>query len=92
MYHHERVDGNGYYGLVSEDIPLEAKIIAIADAYSALCSDRPWRKRKNHEDAIAVITSEAGTQFDPKLVDCFLRIDRNALTETTERAHAPVAK
>jgi putative nucleotidyltransferase with HDIG domain len=87
MYHHERVDGNGYYGLVSEDIPLEAKIIAIADSYSALCSDRAWRKRKSHEDAIAVITSESGAQFDPKLIKCFLRIDPAALLETTERAH-----
>jgi putative nucleotidyltransferase with HDIG domain len=92
MYHHERVDGNGYYGLLSEDIPLEAKIIAIADAYSALCSDRAWRKRRSHDEAVAVIKAETGSQFDPKLVECFFRIDRNALLETTERAHAPATK
>ncbi|MDR1351757.1 MAG: HD domain-containing protein [Treponema sp.] len=89
MYHHERVDGNGYYGLLSEDIPLESKIIAIADSYSALCSDRAWRKRKSHEESIAVITAEAGGQFDPRLVECFLRIDRAALIKATERARVP---
>jgi HD-GYP domain-containing protein (c-di-GMP phosphodiesterase class II) len=89
MYHHERVDGNGYYRLLSEDIPLESKIIAIADSYSALCSDRAWRKRKSHEESIAIITAAAGTQFDPKLVECFLRIDRAALIEATKRARVP---
>jgi HD-GYP domain-containing protein (c-di-GMP phosphodiesterase class II) len=89
MYHHERVDGNGYYGLLSEDIPLESKIIAIADSYSAMCSDRAWRKRKSHEESVAIITAAAGTQFDPKLVECFLRIDRVTLTEATERARVP---
>jgi HD-GYP domain-containing protein (c-di-GMP phosphodiesterase class II) len=79
LYHHERVDGNGYCGLVSQDIPIEAKIIAIADAYSALCSDRSYRARISHEDAISIISREAGKQFDRKLVDCFLRIDKNAL-------------
>ncbi|MDR1948390.1 MAG: HD domain-containing protein [Spirochaetaceae bacterium] len=78
-YHHERVDGNGYYGLVSEMIPLESKIIAIADTYAALCSDRAYRSRVSHEEAIEVITREAGKHFDRKLVECFRRIDRNAL-------------
>jgi HD-GYP domain-containing protein (c-di-GMP phosphodiesterase class II) len=87
MYHHERVDGNGYYRLVSEDIPLESKIIAVADVYSALCSDRAWRPRKNHEEAVRVLKEGAGTQFDSKLVACFLRIDPKALEEATARAH-----
>jgi HD-GYP domain-containing protein (c-di-GMP phosphodiesterase class II) len=79
QYHHERVDGNGYYGLVSEDIPLESKIIAIADAYSALCNDRAYRPRLSHEEAIGLISREAGKHFDRRLTECFLRIDREAL-------------
>jgi HD-GYP domain-containing protein (c-di-GMP phosphodiesterase class II) len=81
QYHHERVDGNGYYGLVSEMIPLESKIIAIADTYAALCSDRVYRPRVSHEDAIALIIREAGKHFDRKLVECFLQIDRNTLEQ-----------
>jgi HD-GYP domain-containing protein (c-di-GMP phosphodiesterase class II) len=78
-YHHERVDGNGYYGLVSEDIPLESKIIAIADAYSALCNDRAYRPRLSHEEAIGLISREAGKHFDRRLTEHFLRIDKEAL-------------
>jgi HD-GYP domain-containing protein (c-di-GMP phosphodiesterase class II) len=78
-YHHERVDGNGYYGLVSEAIPLESKIIAIADAYSALCNDRAYRPRLSHEEAIGLIHREAGKHFDRRLTECFLQIDREAL-------------
>jgi HD-GYP domain-containing protein (c-di-GMP phosphodiesterase class II) len=81
MYHHERVDGNGYYGLVSENIPLESKILAIADTYSALRSDRSYRKRVSHDDAIEIIILEMGRHFDRKLVECFLKIDRAALEQ-----------
>jgi HD-GYP domain-containing protein (c-di-GMP phosphodiesterase class II) len=83
LYHHERVDGNGYFGLVAEDIPLEAKIIALADSYSALCSDRAYRPRLSHPEAIALISREAGKQFDRKLVECFLRLDSQALEALT---------
>jgi HD-GYP domain-containing protein (c-di-GMP phosphodiesterase class II) len=78
-YHHERVDGNGYYGRMSEEIPLESKIIAIADAYSALSNDRSYRPRLSHDEAVAVIGKEAGKQFDPVLVERFLQIDRKVL-------------
>jgi HD-GYP domain-containing protein (c-di-GMP phosphodiesterase class II) len=78
-YHHERVDGNGYYGRLSEEIPLESKIIAIADVYSALCNDRSYRSRRSHDEAMAIISKEAGKQLDPVLVEHFLRIDRKVL-------------
>jgi HD-GYP domain-containing protein (c-di-GMP phosphodiesterase class II) len=78
-YHHERVDGNGYYGTASEDIPLESKIIALADTYSALCSDRAYRPRLGHEEAAGIIRREAGKHFDRGLTECFLRIDRETL-------------
>jgi HD-GYP domain-containing protein (c-di-GMP phosphodiesterase class II) len=79
QYHHERVDGNGYYGLLSEEIPLESKIISIADVYSALCNDRSYRPRLSQNEAMAIITKEAGKQFDPVLVERFLQIDRKVL-------------
>jgi HD-GYP domain-containing protein (c-di-GMP phosphodiesterase class II) len=79
LYHHERVDGNGYYRLLSEHIPLESKIIAIADCYAALCSDRVYRPRLSHYEAAALIHQEVGKQFDRKLVECFFRIDTDAL-------------
>lgn len=70
---HERYDGSGYpYGLRGEDIPLEARVIAIADFYDAITTDRPYRKGLSHEDAIEEIRSRSGTDFDPKIVEVFL--------------------
>jgi HD-GYP domain-containing protein (c-di-GMP phosphodiesterase class II) len=80
-FHHERVDGNGYYGIASENIPLESKIISIADSYSALCSDRPYRPKMSHEEAAEIIRRSAGKQFDRQLVDCFVQIDKDVLEE-----------
>ena len=72
-HHHERYDGKGYPdGLAGEDIPLGARIMAVADAYDALTSDRPYRHRLSMEEAIQVLKQEAGRQFDPKLVLAFV--------------------
>jgi PAS domain S-box-containing protein len=72
-YHHERWDGKGYpSGLRGKDIPLSARIVALADVYDALTSDRPYRKAMGHEEARAIIVEGRGTQFDPDLVDAFL--------------------
>jgi HD-GYP domain-containing protein (c-di-GMP phosphodiesterase class II) len=69
LYHHERYDGSGYpYGLKGKDIPLGARIIAVADAFSALINNRPYRKGASFEDAIEVILRCSGTQFDPNVV------------------------
>ncbi len=74
-YHHERWDGSGYpTGLAGNSIPIGARIIALADVYQALISDRPYRKRMCHEDALKVIRDGAGKQFDPMIVDKFLKI------------------
>jgi uncharacterized domain HDIG len=79
-HHHERYSGNGYpYGIKGNDIPLEARIISIADTYDAMTSDRPYRKGLSHEDAIAEIKRFSGIQFDPKIVDCFVLINRCVL-------------
>jgi diguanylate cyclase len=73
LAHHERWDGNGYpNGLKGEETPVEARIIAIADAYDAMTSKRVYRKRLNKEEAIEELKRCSGTQFDPKIVDVFL--------------------
>jgi len=75
LYHHERYDGEGYpLGLKGEEIPLSARIVAIADVYQALISDRPYRKAYKREKALEIISKEAGKQFDPKIVKLFLEV------------------
>ena len=74
-YHHERWDGRGYpAGLKKEEIPLGARIIAIADVYQALISDRPYRKAYPKREVMHIIRKEKGAQFDPKIVDVFVNI------------------
>jgi len=75
LYHHERWDGEGYlHGLKGEEIPIGARIIALADVYQALRVDRPYRKAFSEKKAIGVIRSGSGTQFDPHIVGVFLKI------------------
>ncbi|MDD5255050.1 MAG: PAS domain S-box protein [Candidatus Omnitrophica bacterium] len=76
LYHHERWDGKGYpRGLKGEEIPIGARIIAIADVYQALTSHRPYRKKAfTKEEAIKIIEEGAGTQFDPKIAEVFFAI------------------
>ncbi len=72
--HHERIDGRGYpEGLSGEEIPLESRILAVADAYVAITSDRPHRPKAEGEDARERLEHAAGTQLDADLVDAFLR-------------------
>ena len=74
--HHERWDGKGYpYGLKGEEIPMQGRIMAIADVYDALISERPYKKPFTHEEACKIIKDGAGTQFDPALVDVFLAVE-----------------
>ncbi len=75
LYHHERWDGKGYPdGLHGKNIPLGARIIAIADVYQALISDRPYRKAYPKDDVLKIIKSGSGTQFDPAVVRALLKI------------------
>ncbi len=72
LHHHERYSGHGYpYGLRGNDIPLGARIVAVADAYDAMTHDRPYKRAISHEQAIAELRRHAGTQFDPELVGLF---------------------
>ncbi|MDH4163382.1 MAG: DUF3365 domain-containing protein [Nitrospirota bacterium] len=73
LYHHEWFDGRGYpAGLKGEDIPPIARVLAVADVYDALITDRPYRKAMTDENALAVILDGSGTQFDPEVVKAFL--------------------
>lgn len=88
LYHHERFDGTGYpFGLAGEDIPLEARVVALADMYDALTSHRVYKKAMNHEQARSLILLGRGTHHDPRIVDAFDRI--NEKFETTRRELQP---
>jgi len=71
-YHHEHYDGSGYpEGLVGEEIPLIARIIAVADTYDAIIHDRSYQKGMSKSEAVAEIVENVGTQFDPRIVEAF---------------------
>jgi HD-GYP domain-containing protein (c-di-GMP phosphodiesterase class II) len=75
LHHHERWDGKGYpYGLKAEAIPLEARILTIADSFDAMTSLRPYRQPLSYKDAINELRKNAGKQFDPELVEKFIPI------------------
>lgn len=74
MYHHEHYDGGGYpCGLAGDQIPIGARIIAVADAFDAMTSDRPYRNALSYKEAIEELRRCAGTQFDPKVVETFIQ-------------------
>ncbi|MGH2470816.1 MAG: HD-GYP domain-containing protein [Candidatus Limnocylindria bacterium] len=83
--HHERYDGQGYpRGLGGDALPLEASVIAVADAWDAMTSDRPYRKALSHDEARAELRRCRGTQWDPRIVDAFIDL-------LAEREHATVS-
>lgn len=72
-YHHERYDGNGYPdGLIGEQIPLCAQVVGLVDAYDALVSERPYKKKLKHEEAVRMIVSGECGKFSNQLIQCFL--------------------
>jgi diguanylate cyclase (GGDEF)-like protein len=75
LHHHERFNGGGYpHGLRGKEIPLGARIVAVADAYHAMIHDRPYRNARDHAHALAELRANAGTQFDPDIVNVFCEI------------------
>jgi polar amino acid transport system substrate-binding protein len=70
---HERWDGRGYPdGISGEEIPLEARVVFVCDAYHAMTTDRPYRKRLSHPEAVRRLHDASGTQFDPRVVQAAL--------------------
>jgi len=81
LHHHEHYDGNGYpHQLEKENIPLSARIEAVADVYDALTSNRPYKVAWSHDQAVEEIKAQKGKQFDPVLVDIFLSIEDKIFT------------
>jgi HD-GYP domain-containing protein (c-di-GMP phosphodiesterase class II) len=75
LTHHERYDGTGYpQGLSGEEIPIEGRMIAVADTFDALTSHRPYRKAMNSEKAIQIIAEQSGKQFDPQIANVFIKL------------------
>ena len=75
LYHHERWDGTGYpTGRAGEDIPLEARVLAVADAYDAMTSTRPYRRAFSPEKALEEVERCAGAQFDPAIAGLFFEV------------------
>jgi putative two-component system response regulator len=76
VHHHERWDGRGYpYGMKGEEIPLQGRVMALADVYDALVSDRPYKHAFTREKAKEIIMENRGTHFDPKIVDVFFNVE-----------------
>jgi len=74
-HHHDHFDGSGLHQtVVGEDIPISARVLAVADAYDAMTSERPYRSARSHDEAVAEVKRCRGTQFDPGVVDAFLKI------------------
>jgi len=90
LKHHEWWNGKGYpLGLKGEEIPLECRILAVADAYDAMTSDRPYRKAMSHAEAVAELRRCAGIQFDPHLVQKFVQVLENQNLVSTDTGPDP---
>ena len=88
--HHERWDGTGYpAGLSGEGIDLNARIVAVADAFDAMTSERAYRHAMAYQEAARELGRCAGTQFDPRIVEAFLRLPRARLEGVTTPGVAP---
>ncbi len=91
--HHERPDGSGYpRGLRDHQIPLEGKIIAVADAYGAMTANRPYRERFSPKRALSELQARSGSQFDHDVVEAFLSLQRDPDADLESEAPAPAAR
>ena len=79
LYHHERIDGQGYFFKKAEAIPFPSKLLAIIDSYSAITMGRVYSSPRTYEEAIEIIKSESGSKFDPELVDIFVSIPKEEI-------------
>ena len=83
LYHHERMDGKGYYGVKGEDIPVAARIIAVCDTYSAITMRRSYKDKRSHEEAMKIIGDVTGTQLDSEIAAVFMNIPKEELQACT---------
>jgi len=81
LAHHDKFDGSGYHPTSGENIPIEARIISVADVYDSLTSDRPYRKAMMPLDVREMIARGAGTEFDPAVVEAFQTVFRRGEME-----------
>ena len=79
LYHHERMDGSGYYGLKGEEIPLASRMLAIVDTFSAVTVGKSYRPARPYEDGIATLRLVAGSQLDQELVELFSSIPKHRI-------------
>ena len=83
LAHHDKFDGSGYHPLRGDEIPLEARVISVADVYDALTSDRPYRKAMSPFEAKEILLKGTGTDFDPVVIDAFVDAFRRGEMEIT---------
>ena len=94
LAHHERYDGKGYpTGLAGKEIPLQARILAVADAYDAMTSDRPYRKAMSVQAAVRELQASSGKQFDPEIVNIFINkvLSAKEITAAVAKKYQAVA-
>jgi len=92
-HHHEKWDGSGYPdGLAGEQIPLNARIMAVADVYDAVTSTRSYRQAWSHERAIEMMRRDSGSHFDPRVVEAFLKVIDRVLVDLAARGVGPLIK
>lgn len=92
-HHHEAIDGSGYPdGLVGENIPIQARIIAVADAYDAMTSDRPYRSGMPHEQACEILSRNVGPQWDPNILAVFLKLNTFPVKLTSTEVEETVSR
>ncbi|MDR0196825.1 MAG: response regulator [Oscillospiraceae bacterium] len=85
-YHHEKWDGSGYpRGLTGEKIPLEGRIMAVADVYDALITERPYKKAFSHDEATRIIREGAGSHFDPRIIAAYMNASDDFWIASTEQ-------
>ena len=89
LYHHERIDGQGYYFKKGDSIPFPSKLIAIIDAYSAITMGRVYSTPRTYEEAIEIIKSESGSKFEPELVDIFVSIPKEEIIACDPKKQNP---
>jgi putative nucleotidyltransferase with HDIG domain len=89
LYHHERYDGKGYYGLKGKEIPIGAQMISVADVFDALTTDRPYRKALSPMEVKKEIMKDSGTHFAPEVIKCFEEAFPSLLAMSTHHLHQP---